>query len=123
MASVLLIEDDTQHLEYMREVIEYGGHTAFPAKNTSIALKILEQNQIDFIVTDIYLPGMSGLEFIGFLRKQAKMIPFIIVSGSNDEENKKQARKLKAQAYLTKPLDPETLLKTIVAKDRKEHNK
>jgi len=114
MAAVLLIEDDTQHLEYMREVIEYGGHTVLPAKNASIALQILENQPVDFIVTDLYLPGLSGFEFIELIRKQGKNMPFIIVSGSNEEEDKNKAEELKAEAYLTKPLGPETLLKSIL---------
>ena len=113
MARILVIEDDTQHLELLGEALKYGGHSPYPAKNFDIAKDILKTQVIEFILTDISLPGMSGLDFIESLQKQGKNIPFIVITGSHEEEYKIKAEKLKAVKLFYKPIDPEELLETL----------
>jgi len=113
MAAILLIEDDAQHLEFLTDTVEFGGHVAFPAKDTLAADKILDQHRIDYIVTDIVLPGMSGLDFMETLYHQKRLLPFIVVTGCSSEDYRQKARKLKAIDYLIKPIDPEKLLQSL----------
>jgi YesN/AraC family two-component response regulator len=114
VASILIIEDDNQHLEYLRETIEFGGHVAHTAKNASVALEIIEKIQIEYIITDIYLPGLTGLEFIEFLQSNGIKTPFVVITGSHEEEHRNKAQELNAVEFLVKPIDPEELLKSIV---------
>lgn len=113
MAKILLIEDDIQHLEYLKETVEFGKHVAYKAMNAAEALEIIEKVQIDYIITDIYLPGMTGLEFIEFLQSNGICTPFIVITGSHEDEHQKKAEALNAVGFLKKPIDPLVLLKSI----------
>lgn len=113
MADILVIEDDTQHLELLCETLKFGGHNPFPAKNIDIAKGILEEQKINLILTDISLPGITGLEFIESLQKQGINIPFIVITGSHEEEFKIKAEELKTVKLFYKPVDPEELLMVI----------
>ena len=113
MAEVLLIEDNSEHLELLAETLKFGGHNPFLAKNTEIAKEIIKKHKIEFIILDISLPGMSGLDFVEILQKEKKNIPFVVVTGSLDHQDRQRAKELNAIHYFVKPLDPEKLLNSI----------
>ncbi|MGD9897936.1 MAG: response regulator [Calditrichaceae bacterium] len=113
MANILIMEDDFQHLDLLVEILKFAGHKPFPAQNTGIAQKVLDENQIDFIITDITLPGMSGLDFMEELQKSGKKIPFVVLTGSLDPSDEERAKKLNVKAYFVKPVDPEKLLNSL----------
>jgi two-component system response regulator HydG len=113
MANILLLEDDLNHLELLTEVIKFGNHIPYPANNIEKALKILKNQRINLIITDISLINETGLDFIAHLHKQNIKIPFIVVSGSTDMADRQKAENLKALSFLSKPVDPEMLLKLI----------
>ena len=113
MADILLIEDNSEHLELLAETLKFGGHNPFLAKNTEIAKTIIKKQKIDFMILDISLPGISGLDFVEVLQKEKIRIPFIVVTGSLDHQDRERANKLNAVAYFVKPLDPEKLLNSI----------
>jgi CheY-like chemotaxis protein len=120
MARILIIEDDTPHMELVTDILTFGNHEIFQAKNTEIASAILAGNEIDYILTDIYLPGKSGLDFMEELKQQNRNIPFAVISGLERPEDVQKAGQLGALAYINKPLDnPETLLKLFPEKDNK----
>jgi two-component system response regulator GlrR len=65
------------------------------------------KNDIEIIITDLFMPGGDGIEFIRALRELFPHTPVIVVSGSG------AARRLGPFAVLTKPIDPEELFDTI----------
>ena len=113
MAKVLIVEDDTQHLGFLVDVVKSGGHEAFPVKSSELALSLLEDQQVDFIMTDISLPGISGFGLIQKLHEKNVHIPFIIISGSIEEDDKKRAIELDTLYFFEKPVDPEKILACI----------
>ncbi len=114
MAKILIVEDDTQHLEYLVDTVKFGGHEAFPVKSSELALSLLENQQVDFIMTDISLPGISGFKLIQKLHENNVHIPFIVVTGSIEEDDKKRAIELGALDFFVKPVDPEKILECIL---------
>jgi DNA-binding response OmpR family regulator len=113
MVNILIIEDDIQHAEFLKETLKYGGYRPFIANNSDMALKCIQKNSIDFIITDITLPGMSGLDFMHLQQNRGINIPFLVVTGSVDEMDKEIAKNLHSQAYLIKPIDPAELLECL----------
>ena len=109
----LLIEDNSEHLELLSETLKFGGHNPYLAKNTEIAKDIIAKHKIDFIILDISLPGISGFDFVELLKKKGKNIPFIVVTGSLDHQDKQRAKDLNAIDYFIKPIDPEKILNSI----------
>lgn len=110
MAKILIIEDDWLHLDFLSDTVRYSGHTPIMAKNVNHAAKLYNEIKIDLIITDIYLPGLTGLDFVKVIRAKNKNIPFIVVTGSIDDENEKLSIRLKVSEYIQKPVDPEQLI-------------
>ena len=79
------------------------------------ALRCLPRESVDLIVMDINMPDINGLELLSFVRKtpSCKDTPIVIVSTDRAEEDRKRGVALGANAYLTKPFEPDELLATV----------
>ena len=83
MRTVLVVEDDFDTLHPLAELLRLKGYTVSTATEAERGLAVARQQQPDLIITDIALPGKSGLHFIGAVRKdeQIKSTPIIVISG------------------------------------------
>ena len=79
------------------------------------ALKVLPREPADLIVMDINMPDINGLELLSFVRKSPafKDIPVVMVTTEASKEDRKRGMALGANAYLTKPFDPDDLQETV----------
>jgi len=116
LLNVLVVEDE----EYVRKSIVYkvdwaqlGFNFALEAENGLRALEIVEQQDIDVIITDIRMPGMNGLELIEKVKETHERMRFIIVSGHNEFEYAKKALSYNVSEYLLKPVKGSQLEKTL----------
>ena len=73
------------------------------------AIKTYQNNRIDIILSDINLPGMSGLEFTKLIREENRFIPVILLTAHTNTELLLAATRLRLIDYLTKPINFETL--------------
>jgi len=85
-------------------------HGAYSAKE---ALALLHQFSIDIVITDIYMPGMSGIELIAEIRKRWRKTKCIVLSGYSDFEYAREAIAHQAESYLIKPVNANELLDTV----------
>ena len=74
-----------------------------------------QRNQTASLVADIRMPGMSGLELQAKLKVEGSRIPIIFITAHGDAKMKMQAMKAGAVEFLSKPLDNEVLLETVLA--------
>lgn len=83
MRTVLVVEDDFDTLHPLAELLRLKGYTVSTATEAERGLTVARQQKPDLIITDIALPGKSGLHFIGAVRKdeQLKSTPIIVISG------------------------------------------
>ena len=81
------------------------------AENGEEALKILSQEWIDIILTDIHMPVMDGIELLRRIQMDelAQKIPVIVISTESRSEMIEKAKSLGAKAHITKPFQPETI--------------
>jgi len=111
---VLICDDDSISLRALEYQFKKDGFEIFKAINGRDAQKILIEKEIDVLVTDIYMPLMSGMELITYVRKTLQRdIPIVIVSAVNIEDTILHAFELGADAYLTKPFNLEELPRRI----------
>ncbi|GGH14423.1 response regulator [Paenibacillus segetis] len=113
MYNVLLVDDEMLDLEGMRQFIpwnELGMEVVEAANNAFTACDILEQHEIDIIVSDVNMPNMSGLELARIAIEKKSDIRVIFVSGYQDFSYVKQALSLKAYSYVLKPMDDNELI-------------
>jgi len=83
MRTVLVVEDDFDTLHPLAELLRLKGYTVSTATEAELGLALARQQKPNLIITDIALPGKSGLHFIGAVRKDEtiKSTPIIVISG------------------------------------------
>ena len=104
---MLICDDDSISMRALEFQFKRDGFEIFKANNGREAQKILVENSdIDVLVSDIYMPLMSGLELITYVRKTLNRdIPIFIVSAVNLEDIILHAFELGADGYLNKPFN------------------
>ena len=80
----------------------------------SEALDCLERLELDLLLLDLKMPGMSGIELVERAREKAGRVPIVIVSGYVAPADREHLRKLNVAVALSKPVDLETLKETLV---------
>ncbi len=113
MLKVVLIDDKKSIVEGMKYLIDweqYGYEIAAALRCAADAISFVEQNHVDLIISDIRMPGITGLELIGEVRRIDPRVKFIIMSGYAEFEYAKAALDYQANGYLLKPVDEEELI-------------
>ena len=112
MARILVVDDEWSERLILEQYLVRAGHQVYFASDGEEGFMNYLKNDIEIIITDLYMPGVDGLEFIGLLRELFPRTPVIAVSGSG-AGLLEAARRLGAFAVLTKPVDPNVLFDTI----------
>ncbi len=110
--SILIVEDSSTMRSLIASTLEdVGDYEITEAASGFEALKILPGHSFDIIITDINMPDINGLELINFVKKHPSYqeTPLIIVTTEKSKEDRKKGMALGANAYITKPFDPEEL--------------
>lgn len=108
---ILVVDDEPELREILREEFEYFGYAVVEAENGTRALEILEQNPVDLVVSDIRMPGGNGFDLLNqVLARDGQKPPVILVSAFADERSANTSGK-GAYAYLSKPYDLDVLMK------------
>ena len=116
MKTILIIEDDKNLGETLKEYFEYKGYKAYWSENAEYGLELFKKHSPDLIVLDVILPDKSGLEVIEKIRKTNTIIPVILMTGTELDVNSQiKAYNHGAANYYKKPVNPEILLAQIEA--------
>jgi two-component system, NtrC family, response regulator AtoC len=109
MATILIVEDEPKMLRLLDLNLKEEGYTILPAADAENALKILRQEKIDLILTDLKLPGMSGLEFLQAAKRGNAAIPVVLMTAYGTVETAVEAMKAGASDYVLKPFSMEEI--------------
>lgn len=101
--NLLLIDDEAELSESMKELFEEDADQIFIANNGAEALCILQEYKIDCVVSDIKMPVMDGLKFMKIAREKGFEQPIIFFTGHGTEQLKREVRELGATDLLMKP--------------------
>lgn len=104
-ATLLLVDNNEITLIKFRRILESFVKKVYYASNGKEALKIYKKNKPSFIITDIEMPHMNGLEFVEIIRKKNEYIPIMIVSAFINKEYCLSSIKLQLCDYLIKPIN------------------
>jgi len=107
--TILYVEDEENIRINIEKTLKLICKEVFVSPNAQTALTLYQNNKIDIILSDINLPGMSGLEFTKIIREQDGLIPVILLTAYTDKDFLLSAARLKLIDYLTKPIDFEML--------------
>ncbi len=116
--TLFIIEDEQAHFGLMKRTIlkAMPAATMYHFEDAVASLEQLHELHPDIIITDYLMPGMTGLEFLEILEREAKDIPVIMITGQGDENIAVQAMKLGAWDYIVKSADFFTLLPSVIEK-------
>jgi two-component system, NtrC family, nitrogen regulation response regulator NtrX len=112
-AHLLLVDDDPNTLASLSRAFRLAGHEATVCDNAGRALDLLRTETFDLILSDVVMPGKSGLELLEDLKKNGIKIPIVLISGQANIEIAVRATKLGALDFLEKPLSTDKLLVTV----------
>lgn len=112
MPKVLVVDDDDAIRDTLYELLseEYACQTAETAE---MAFARLEADTYDVVLTDISMPGLSGLELLGHIRQRFSNTPVIIISGIGDQEHAQGLIRLGAFDFILKPFSLEVVEKSV----------
>ncbi len=110
----LLVADDEQELcKRIKRELDKEGYRVAVAYNGEQCLEHFKNNRVDMLITDIRMPGMSGLELIEKCRETTDDFVSIIITGHGDYEKASKSLKLGVYDYLKKPLSVDELITTV----------
>lgn len=110
MFNILVVEDEKKLRVLMQKKLEKNNYNFFGAEDGIQALKVMEDNQIDLIISDIMMPNMDGYELIQELRNVKNEIPIMLITIKDTLDDKKQGFLLGADDYMTKPVDLDEMI-------------
>jgi DNA-binding NtrC family response regulator len=115
-SEILVVDDEEDFLTLLSKMLDMWGHTPLTAVDGEQAMEIIDSHPgIAAVLLDLRLPGKGGMEVLREVQKRNPRIGVIMLSGLSDREIARQAIKLGAFDYVTKPPDFPTLQSTIIA--------
>ena len=101
---LLLVDDDPLIRRSLAEVLRLEGYETFEAQSGADALRVLDDIEVDLVVTDFNMPEVDGLELLRELRQRMPDVPVILVTGYGTVEQAVEAMKAGAFDYVSKPI-------------------
>lgn len=109
MATILLVEDESELVKVLRAYLEGAGFTVLTAARGDTGLSIWEYKRPDAVILDLNLPGMDGLDVARAIRRKADT-PILMVTARVEEADQLIGLELGADDYITKPFSPRVVV-------------
>lgn len=114
MITVLVVEDTPSERELICEYLRQGGHNVISANDGKEGLAKFEATQPNLVITDLVMPGMSGLELCRAIKKASNSkVPVIACTSKNQDLDRMWGMKQGVDVYLTKPFTKGDILQAI----------
>lgn len=109
--NILLIDDDDELRKYIQQFLKES-YTIYEANCAEQGFELLKKSEMDVIVCDVVMPGVSGIEFCSKIKssREYAYIPLILLTGTSSPEIKLKGIECGADDYITKPFEKEILL-------------
>ena len=105
--NVLIVDDEPKVAFFLSKALERSNrdYCVSVAHSGEEALEVLNQSSVDLLVTDLRMPGISGLELIRWVRASSPQTRTILITAYGNDEVEAETRRLEAYRYITKPFD------------------
>jgi two-component system response regulator AtoC len=110
---VLIVDDETIMRNFLAEALKRKGIEVTPVENGEKAIKALQEQSFDLVITDLKMPGISGMDVLRKIKELSPKTLVIVISAFGSIENAVEAMQLGAFNYLIKPFSLECLLTSI----------
>src|SRR4030067_1907036 len=115
---ILVIEDDEEMRALLKDFFLEEGFETDSVSNGSEAFRKLVKESFDLVITDIRMPGLTGLDIIPGIKKLQPNVPIIVITAFGSDEIRLRAMERGATAYLEKPLhfhELRTMIREIIS--------
>ena len=112
-AHLLLIDDDPNTLASLARAFRLAGHQATVCDNANRAVELVRAERFDLILSDVVMPGKTGMDLLQELKQTGLQTPIVLISGQANIEMAVKATRLGALDFLEKPLSTDKLLLTV----------
>jgi DNA-binding NtrC family response regulator len=106
---ILIVDDDEEMRSLLMDLIEEDGYKTDSVNNGSEAFRKLVKESFDLIITDIRMPGLTGLDILPGMKKLQPEALIIVITAFGSEEVQRKAFERGANAYLEKPIHSQQL--------------
>jgi twitching motility two-component system response regulator PilH len=115
LVTVLVVEDTTSERELICDYLRQGGYVVVSAADGTEGLEKFEKVQPNVVITDLVMPGMSGLELCRAIKKltPTKKVPVIACTSKNQELDRLWGMKQGVDIYLTKPFTKDEIVQAV----------
>ena len=111
---ILIVDDEEEILIFMSKFLKRLNIDCVVCNSGEQAIEVYKQQKFDFVLLDIHLGGISGVEVLKILKKFDSNLKVIIITGSISGDNKDMVMKLGALDYLQKPIELNVLKEKIL---------
>lgn len=113
MSTVLIVDDDPGVLRVLKGLLEGEGLLTLAASGAAGAMPFIERAEPDLIITDLRMPGGSGMDILALARRAAPSVPVIMITAHGEVETAVEAMKKGAYDFISKPFDEDELLASV----------
>ena len=113
METILIVDDEKNYLVVLEALLGAEGYEIVTANDGKAALATVREADLDLVITDMKMPGMSGMELLAECRKIKPELPVIMMTAFGTIEMAVEAMKKHAYDYIQKPFENEQLKQTI----------
>lgn len=113
MASVLVVDDERSMRDFLKILLEKEGHRVCTADNGNNGITILADQDIDVVISDIRMPGMTGIELLEAIKEQSPEMPVIMITAFASPDDAVMAMKNGAFDYISKPFNVDEIKSVI----------
>ena len=114
-APILVVDDDHSSVSVITEVLEREEYQLFVANGGQSATKILEQERINLVITDLQMPDMDGITLLKYITRQHPHTQVVILTGYGTVDSAIEAMNAGAFNFLQKPIDLKVLRATVTS--------
>ncbi len=112
-ARILVVDDSAETVELVRRHLQSEGYRVFVAGGVEEAIRLLEEQPVDLVITDLKMPRASGLDLVRHVRENLRETEVMMITGYASIEGAVAAVKLGAEEYLAKPFLKDELLAAV----------
>ena len=115
MLKILVAEDDPSTSKLLCAILKLNGYDPVSARDGEEALKIMDHQHIDLLISDVMMPKMDGFELTKIIRESGSMLPIIMLTAKALPEDKRTGFLVGTDDYMVKPPDRQELILRIKA--------
>jgi CheY-like chemotaxis protein len=102
--TILVADDNAAQRRFLELLLMMDGHSVKVVEDGLEALEVIQKESVSLVISDIYMPYMTGLELCREVKELQPKLPVILLTSIEDEATENQARAVKVDAFFRKPV-------------------